>query len=217
MTLSRRRRTPSPRDQRASEFAVILQRLLDQSPGSSGAALVDHEGETVDYAGALDPFDMKIAAAHFQIVLSEVGALPSFTDVRQLIVRARGRSYVIRPIDLGYALVLVLHPRAAFSVSDRALQEAHLRLCREAGFPAPPRASSWFAVEVDPSPTDRARPARLRLGTRWEPLEVMGSLVGLTPRERGFRVRLQTGAEMMLVREPLGRWFTDEHLQRSPE
>ena len=45
----------------------------------------------------------------------------------------------------------------------------------------------------------------------------MGAVVGLAPRERGFRVRLQSGAEMMLVRERLGRWFADEHLDEHVE
>jgi hypothetical protein len=211
MTSRRRRRTPAPRDQSASPFAAILQQLLDATPGSNGAALVDHEGETVDYAGTIDPFDLKVAAAHFQIVLGELNGLPSLAGVRQLIVRARAQSYVIRQIPSSYAIVLLLHHRAAFSASARALQEAHVRLCLEAGFPPPPRASRWFAVDVDAAKRDRTRPERLRLGNAWEPVEVMGSVVGLRPRERGFRVRLSTGAEMMLVREPHGRWFTDEH------
>ena len=57
------------------------------------------------------------------------------------------------------------------------------------------------------------RPKRLKVGGRCEPVEVMGALVGLAPRERGFRVRLPNGAEMMLVRERLGRWFADEHVE----
>jgi hypothetical protein len=39
----------------------------------------------------------------------------------------------------------------------------------------------------------------------------MGCMVGLKPREKGFRVRLPSGAEMLLVRERPGRWFADEH------
>jgi hypothetical protein len=210
MTSSRRPRPPPLRDQSPSTFAAILQRLLDATPGSIGAALVDHEGETVDYAGALAPFDLKIAAAHLQIVLGELSELRSLDGVRQIVVRARARSYIVRQLPLRYAVIVILYPHAGFSASSRALQEAHLRICQEAGFPAPPRAASWFAVDVATSPTDRARPERLRLGSRWEALEVMGSVVGLAARERGFRIRLQTGAEMMLVREPFGRWFTDE-------
>jgi hypothetical protein len=40
----------------------------------------------------------------------------------------------------------------------------------------------------------------------------MGSVLGLAPREKGFRVRLPSGAEMMLVRERLGGWFADERV-----
>jgi hypothetical protein len=63
---------------------------------------------------------------------------------------------------------------------------------------------------VEPEPHDRARPARVRVAERWQPIEVMGAVVGLAHREKGFRVRLPNGAEMLLVREPLDRWFTDE-------
>jgi hypothetical protein len=41
----------------------------------------------------------------------------------------------------------------------------------------------------------------------------MGQMVGLRPREKGFRVRLPSGAEMLLVRERLGRWFADERVE----
>jgi hypothetical protein len=41
----------------------------------------------------------------------------------------------------------------------------------------------------------------------------MGAVMGLGPREKGFRVRLPSGAEMMLVRERLGQWFADEHVE----
>jgi hypothetical protein len=44
-------------------------------------------------------------------------------------------------------------------------------------------------------------------------VDVLGALVGLGPRERGFRVRLPSGHEMTLVRERLGQWFADEHVE----
>ena len=39
-------------------------------------------------------------------------------------MRARGRAYYVRRLEENYAVVLVLHPRAAFAVSERAMQEA---------------------------------------------------------------------------------------------
>ncbi|EYF00278.1 roadblock/LC7 domain-containing protein [Chondromyces apiculatus] len=181
-------------------------------PGARGAALVDFEGETIDYAGAIDAFEIKVTAAHWLIVLAEV-SVSSLGPLRQLIVRARAHSYIIRQLQPGYAVVLVLHPRAAFAASDRALLDSDARICLEAGWPQPRAGSCWYCVDVE---TERGRPIRLRglqAAGDWQPVEVMGFMLGLGPREKGFRVRLLNGAEMLLVREPLGRWFADERLE----
>ncbi|WP_437614196.1 hypothetical protein WMF20_14775 [Sorangium sp. So ce834] len=198
-----------PRDQAPSSFTSILEDLLCAIPGAHAAALVDFEGETIDYAGRLDPFDVKVTAAHWQIVLAEVAGWPLGAP-RQITVRAHRRSYIVRQLQPGYALVLVLHPRAAFAASHRALQEADARLCAEAGW-ATSRTTRWYCVDVETEASDRGRPARLRGAGGWQPIEVMGSMVGLGPREKGFRIRLPSGAEMLLIRERMGRWFADEH------
>lgn len=206
---TRRRAAPPPREQAPSPFTPILEQLVASIPGTRGAALVDFEGETVDYAGVIDPFDLKIAAAHWQIVLAQAGDT-RLGPLRQITVRARARSFIVRQLQPGYAVVLVLHPHAAFAASHRALQDADARLCAEAGWSEPPAPTRWYGVDVE---TDRGRPARLRGKGSWQPVEVMGAMVGLHPRERGFRVRLPSGAEMLLVRERMGRWFTDERIE----
>jgi hypothetical protein len=207
-----RRRRAGTRDQEPSVFTPILTRLLRSVAGATSAALVDYEGETVDYVGALDAFDLKVTAAHWQLVLAGANEAGRLGTIRQLTVRARGRSYLVRQIHPSYTVVLVLHPRAAFAASERALQEADARLCSEAGFSVPKSSSRWFAVDVETEPADRARPRSLRVGEAWQRVEVMGCIVGLNPREKGFRVRLTSGAELLLVRERFGSWFADEHL-----
>ncbi|WP_437535462.1 hypothetical protein WME79_14515 [Sorangium sp. So ce726] len=214
MTTSRngarnRTRRRLPRDQAPSSFTSILEDLLCAIPGAHAAALVDSEGETIDYAGGLDPFDVKVTAAHWQIVLAEV-ADTRLGVSRQITVRAHRKSYIVRQLQPEYALVLVLHPRAAFAASHRALQEAEARLCAEAGW-STSRTARWYCVDVETEASDRGRPARLRGAGGWQPIEVMGSMVGLGPREKGFRIRLPSGAEMLLIRERMGRWFADEH------
>jgi len=207
---------PPPRDQEPSTFTTILERLLAATPGSEGAVLVDREGETVDYAGRYDPFELKVCAAHWQIVLGELAeGGPSLGAIRQITVRARQRSYLVRRVQESYAVVVVLHRHAAFAVSERALAEADTRLSLEAGWPAPPTHSRWFGVEVETGRRgrERKRPIRLRVAKGWQPVEVMGAVVGLGPREKGFLVRLPSGAEMLLVRERLGRWYCDEHVE----
>jgi hypothetical protein len=204
------------RDQEPSTFTTILERLLAATPGSQGAVLVDSEGETVDYAGQIEPFELKVAAAHWQIMFSEIrDAEARLGTIRQITVRARARSYLVRRVQESYAVVVVLHRRAGFAVSERALQEADALLSREAGWPVPPYASRWFGVEVQTGGRgrDQTRPLRLRVANHWQPVEVVGAVVGLAPRERGFLVRLPSGVEMLLVRERLGRWYAGEHVE----
>jgi hypothetical protein len=208
---SPRRRRVAHRDQDRTPFAAILEQLVTGCTGALGAALVDAEGEAVDYAGVLDAFDVKVAAAHLRILLHEAAQSPAFGErTREIIARAATRTLFIRALADGYALVLVLG-RGAFAPSRRAVVGAERALAREAGWDAPPdRDAKWYPVEVETSPRDRRRPSRMRAGAEWQAIEVMGSLVGLRGRERGFRVRLRSGAEMTLVREPFGRWYADE-------
>jgi hypothetical protein len=209
-----RKEIAPPRDQANSPFTTVLERLVAVTPGAQGAALVDFEGETVDYAGRLDPFELKITAAHWLIVLSETAEAAQLGPIQRLTVRARGRAYYVRRLEENYAVVLILHPRAAFAVSERAMQEAIAGLSAEAGWPLPHDAARWFWVEVEAEHQGRAvRPKSLKVKGLFQPVEVMGALMGLAPREKGFRVRLPSGAEMMLVRERLGRWFADEHVE----
>jgi hypothetical protein len=207
-----RRAVPPPRDQATSTFTRILDRLLAATPGATAAALVDFEGETVDYVGRLDPFELKVTAAHWLIVLSEIADARPGGVVQQLTVRARGHGYCVRKLEENYAVVVILHPRAAFAVSGRAMHEAVVGLSAEAGWPLPPDMTRWFYVEVEAERRGR-RPLRLKVKGVWQPVEVMGSVVGLAPRERGFRVRLPNGIEVMLVRERLGQWFADDHIE----
>lgn len=194
------------RDMAPSSFTMILERLVLSTPSARGAALVDFEGETVDYAGSLDPFELKIAAATWQIVLAEV-ADTALAEPRQITVRARRVSYVLRRANEDYAIILVLHPRAGFAVSERALAEAETALATEAGWTRRGRAS-WFGVSVQTGAEHR--PMELFVADQWQPIDVMGAVMGLRDRERGYRVRLPSGVEMMLVRERSGLWFCDE-------
>ena len=208
----RARRTAPPRDQATSTFTEILERLLAAVPGAEAVALVDAEGETVDYAGRLDTFDIKIAAAHWQIVLSEIAETPAIGVIRRITARARSRGYVLSRLQDGYAALIILHRRASFAVSERALIEMEARLSVEAGWTPPNPESCWYSVAVQPELRDRTRPSKMRVDGSWHHVDVMGIVLGLAPREKGFRIRLPSGAEMMLVRERLGRWFADERI-----
>jgi hypothetical protein len=211
----KRQRKGAARDQSDSPFSAILRRLCDDS-GALAAALVDAEGETVDYAGLLSPYEVKVAAAEWRLVLSIVRAtrVPAFHHVGSLTVRARRRTFVIEGMPDGYAIALCL-PRHSFSVSKRALGQAKRELGREAGIELPEgRAQvNWVRVKVRTPASSRLlrRPDALWLAEAWSPLTILGRYQArdLSHSELGYLARLASGAEVFLVREPLGVWFID--------
>lgn len=223
MTTASRKPLPSKRDQGTSEFTAILERLVADTPCARAAALFDFEGETVDYAGAMDPFDVRIVAAHCQILLAELRDLPRMPALQQMRVRARRGAYVIRTLDQHYSLLVVTHPRASFAVSERVLRDSEAHIAREAGLSPSGTKPRWSRVEVQVDKV-RASPVLLRPSivagrdaeSAWYGVEVLGCLVNLPRRESGFRVRLHTGIEANLIAERGRRgariWFVDEDL-----
>lgn len=211
----KRLRRGAVRDQSDSAFSAILAQLCDDS-GALAAALVDGEGETVDYAGLLSPYEVKVAAAEWRIVLAVVheSRLPTFKNARSLAVRAGKRSFVIESMPDGYAIALCL-PRHSFSVSHRALGQATRELAREAGIDLPEARTqvNWARVTVRTPGGSRLhrRPDAIWLQNAWSPLTILGRYQArdLSRSELGYLARLASGAEVFLVREPLGVWFVD--------
>ncbi len=193
----------------ASPFARILGELVARIPGAHAAALVDSEGETVDYAaGRADPFEVKVAAAHLRIVLNEIARSP-LGHPTSLVVRGTHASFLARSLPDGYAVVVMLRKRAGFASTSRALTVCERRLHAEANWPPVERRGAWYPVYVRAEAG--ARPKFVgAAGSRGEPVEVLGAVMGLARGERGFRVRLASGVELTLVREPGGFWYADE-------
>lgn len=211
----KRLRRGAVRDQSDSAFSAILGRLCDDS-GALAAALVDGEGETVDYAGLLSPYEIKVAAAEWRIVLSVVkeSRLPGFHHVAGLSVRAKGRTFAIEAMPDGYAIALCL-PRRSFNVSQRALAQATRELAHEAGIALPEARAQvrWARVKVRTPSGSRLyrRPDAIWLRESWSPITVLGHYQArdLSHSELGYLARLASGAEVFLVREALGVWFID--------
>jgi predicted regulator of Ras-like GTPase activity (Roadblock/LC7/MglB family) len=198
------------RDQHESAFAAILGDLVIRVPGARAAALVDRDGETVDYAGSRNPYDLKVAAAHLRIVLDQTLAQRSIAqalgEARRVLVRASRASFVVQRLPESYALVLCLARGAGFRGLTRALPVCVHRLANEAGWP--PAPSSWHTAEVviDARNTPRA----LRFSDREDPLEILGRFRTVLPEhERAWRVRTFSGIEFTLVRESCGFWYMD--------
>ena len=211
----KRRRRGAVRDQSDSTFSAILGRLCDDC-GALASALVDAEGETVDYAGLLSPYEIKVAAAEWRIVLSVVqqSRMPGFHNVAGMIVRAEGRTFLMEAMPDGYAIALCL-PRHCFNVSKRALGQAKRELCQEAGIVLPEARAqvNWARVKVRTPAGSRLlrRPDAIWLENAWSPLTILGRYQArdLSRSELGYLARLASGAEVFLVREPLGIWFID--------
>jgi predicted regulator of Ras-like GTPase activity (Roadblock/LC7/MglB family) len=210
------------RDTDETPFATILADLLARLPGAVGAVLVDEEGECVDYAGHLDPYELKVAGAYFTIVLSAAATreLPVGT-LRTFHLRAAKRSFIVHTLPEKYALIVLLKHRAAFMASARAIALCERALAHEAGWRLAEEGPSWHPVRVD---CVARRPVRVAAEPATGPrghvqgsstprphaVEVLGLLVLADVRERGYRVRLDTGAELTIVREAGGRWYADE-------
>ena len=209
-----KRQRATKRDQDPTVFTEILENLLDLSPSAAASALVDGEGETVDYAGDLPTFYVKVAAAHFRIVFGEIDAalFASHGRSQQIVIRGRARTFVVRALSDGYALVVLLK-RGAFTISSRAMAVSERDLSREAGWSVSALGSSfWHPAVVEAILGDRRRPGRMRVGSRWQTVQVLGALVGLR-HERGYRCRLHSGAEVTLVREAGGAWYADDLIE----
>jgi hypothetical protein len=206
----RARRAPLPRDQDASPFHFILEEFLDLVPFARGAAVFDFEGETVDYAGGVDPYDLKVAAATFQIMLHEARNLAIGRGLRSVNMNLTTASYLVHVLDDGYSLLVVLRTLGAHCVSERLLREVRGRLLAEAGLEDPTPAT-WHRVEALVS--SRGRPSAIRDPrlSEWVAVDVLGSFA-VPGTERGFRVHTATGSELNLVGERQGLWFIDEKL-----
>lgn len=207
----RRSRISEPkRDQGPSVFSSILDELCRRT-SARAAALVDAEGETVDYGGRLAPFDVRVLAAELRLLQQHLGQTKVLASTLELVIRARKKSYFLQVLPEGYALVLEL-PRYATTVSERALSLAVRRLCAEAGFEPPSSfVGGYREIDVKELPGGSHRPTGAVVDGVHASLIVLGRLPrpALTS-ERGFRVRLGTGQEGNLIREPLGRWYLEE-------
>ncbi len=200
----------SRRVQSHSPFGVILERYLKLVPGGICVAFVDEEGEAVDFAGQGDEFDIKVSAAQWFAACSPL-LQGSLGAPRSIMIEAHRCSYLVRYLFGGYALVTMLDRSVAFHVSERAQRFCHRELRREAGYDDElDRERPWWPAKVRPTLRRSARPREIFIGDSWLSVQVLGAVVGLPRGECGYRVSLQDGSERTLVREPLGRWWTDE-------
>ena len=213
--MKRSRRSTASRDQGASAFSPILMRLCDGARAVA-AALVDPAGETVDYAGGLEPYDQRVMAAEWQLVVGTLARskVPHWPETREILVRGASKSFALITLSDGYVIVMQLLPRS-FAVSQRAVAEAVREIASEAGIEnrlgGAVATGRWSRVEVRTVAGDVWRPEAIWIESSWSPPSVLGVYADaeLDSREIGYRARLESGAEITLVREPMGSWYAD--------
>ena len=194
------------RDMEASPFHTMLLTLISRVPGAFAAALVDEVGETVDYAGEIEPDDIKIASAHWRVVLGGA-AVTGMGDARSISVSGSLRSFVVAALGNEYAVIALLSPGRAVAPLSRAFAAFEQSLIREVGLEFRAVTDRWFDVSVVCG-ADR-RPLRVIDGPFDETIEVLGAIHGLGTNEIGFRVRTRVGGELTIVRERTGIWYAD--------
>lgn len=207
------------REEHETGFTPILKRHLEATPGAIAVAIVDAEGEAVDYAGdTIDPFDIKVAAATFRIILVELETGPHSQRAglpKRLWVRGATKGYMLDALPDGYALLAILDSDAALGHASRTLDGTLRAIFREAGWAAPPELSHWSPVEVELGPDQRPRAVRAQQG--WVRAVVIGRVAtGLSTGEVGYRVELpeitrpgSTNHEATLVRGIDEVWYAD--------
>lgn len=210
------------RDANESAFAAILHQLLRGLPGAYAAAFVDEEGECVEYVGAVDPFHIKVAGAHFRVTLESLNETRTLGRPSWFLVRgSRESALVMRIADL-YALVVLFTRGGGFSQTPRALAAALRQISDEGAFkyegerwyPARftldslGRPTTWHRRDTGAGTGLRARGGHDE--ERATPVEIVGTIMGLGRGERGYRLRLPSGAEVTAIREVSRVWYTDD-------
>jgi predicted regulator of Ras-like GTPase activity (Roadblock/LC7/MglB family) len=198
------------RDQADTDFSRHLDALLRQVPEALCAVFVDAEGEAIDLASRIDPFDARVAGAEVAIVLA--GARMAAARLGQgtaLEIRIEGtlRSVIVRNVSsAGYDLVLLV---ASPSISAHAAEMAAataLALLIEAGLEPPASYAVLRSVEQKPSRTGMVVPSAFDdHGVRRRVEAVIGHRC--EDGEVKFLVRLADGEELVMVQERAsGRW-----------
>lgn len=118
-----------------TDFGLVLADLVGAVYGAIGAALIDGEGNTIDFAhdpSAIDDLELQIAGAQVALALAATTATASRfgIDAPRLLVEAT-RGHVMASglaWDEGMALVLVMQPRANLGAAWRRFDVARREL-----------------------------------------------------------------------------------------
>lgn len=115
-------------------FQSILKELVERTPESIGAILVDWEGEAVQEFCHCDPYDIRFLAAHQGIILSRLKEIPDEVhggQVEDIVITAADNHLIIGTIDQEYALVMSVGRNGPVSLALHHFRNAIARLKKE--------------------------------------------------------------------------------------
>ncbi len=207
------------RDRAESDFTPILRGLLALGRGAVGeVALVDAEGECVDYCAASEPDEARLVGACLEVALR--GVVPPVRRLgggRTLALHVQGEraELAVARVDEEYLLAARSAPDGMTQSWLEALERAARGIRQMAGLSAPPWEAGREGLRVRLRAAD-GTPGWLWLGGRLERIEAVVGRWEEGPGATGeplfgYRVRTRRGAEHTVLYEPgTGRWYLGE-------
>jgi hypothetical protein len=201
------------RDMDASPFSRILGEFLTLHRGVTGAALVDHDGETVDYSGKIEAYDLRVLGAVMQVTERAIGEAVAERagPLRAFAFGSPSKVFIYCTLQDGYGLALQGPPDCVFEPDSKAVRYVAHLLSLEAGWASSAPMGLWHraAVELDAA----KKPCKLHQvhdtpGEGALGLDVLGTF--LDGEDWGARIRLSNGAECNIAQDIDGVWYVDE-------
>lgn len=235
--------TEAPRDQEESAFTSILRRLFEEISGALAVVFVDDEGECVDYASALSPYDAKVNGAVLRLLADTASRelLESHGPVSMIQVIGHKRELTTRQVGEGYMLGVTATPKTAPHALLIEVERAVRQLRREASIPSP-RDETFREAPLDEAferpflPVERsgdevAVQVRIRRAIGWDYAPAsfvedgmettVAHVLGRWAEGEGnarrlcFRVRTSGGIELTLVDDRAAKqWFCRRYRRR---
>jgi len=115
-------------------FKTLLTNLVEAVPGASGAILADWEGESVEQFCYGDPFEMKVTAAHWGILLTLLkGVQEKYATgpVREAVISTDRQHVIAGNLGDDYALVMTMSQNVLPLVALRSFRETAGLLMKE--------------------------------------------------------------------------------------
>ncbi|GFO62021.1 GTPase [Geomonas silvestris] len=115
-------------------FKRLLTDLVEAVPGASGAILADWEGEAVEQHCFGDPYDMKVTAAHWGIMLTQLKDLQQKLHtgaVREALISTDRQYAIVGALGDDYALVMTMTDSALPLVALHSFRETAVLLMKE--------------------------------------------------------------------------------------